>query len=147
LFQYSISGILLLEERRATSTEGATGESFPMKGTGGEALAALWRTLARAAPHLTRMTSFLRRRISMSPDHQIDLHGVRLFALAWLGVYPMMTLVSWLFGDVLLLLPLPIRTFILSGLMVGYTVVFWMPFIQRFNPARERVGGNVSIKP
>jgi len=83
----------------------------------------------------------------MSQDHQAGLHGVRLFALAWLGVYPMVTLVSWLFGDVLLTLPLPIRTLILSGLMVGYMVFFWMPFIQRFHPARERVGGNASIEP
>jgi antibiotic biosynthesis monooxygenase (ABM) superfamily enzyme len=83
----------------------------------------------------------------MPQDHQNGLHGGRLFALAWLGVYPMVTLVSWLTGDVLLTLPLPIRTLVLSGLMVGYMVFFWIPFIQRFHPARERAGGTVSIEP
>lgn len=67
----------------------------------------------------------------MSPDHQMSFHGGRLFAMAWMGVYPMVTLISWLFGGVLLALPLPIRTLVLSGLMVGYMVFFWMPFIQR----------------
>jgi hypothetical protein len=83
----------------------------------------------------------------MSADHQMGLHGGRLFALAWLGVYPIVTLVSWLFGDALLTMPLLIRTLVLSGLMVGYMVFFWIPFIQRFRPARERGGGNVSIEP
>jgi len=81
----------------------------------------------------------------MSQDHQTGLRGRRLFAMAWVGVYPVITLISWLFGDVLLALPLPIRTLALSGLIVGYMVFFWMPFIQRFTTARERGEGNVSI--
>ncbi|MBV9230395.1 MAG: hypothetical protein JOZ18_13885 [Chloroflexi bacterium] len=69
----------------------------------------------------------------MSQSHQINRHGGRLFALVWLGVYPMVTLVFWLFGDVLRILPLPIQTLVLSGLMVGYMVFLWMPFIHRFS--------------
>ena len=71
----------------------------------------------------------------MSHDHQMGLHGGRLFALAWVGVYPMVTLISWLFGGVLLALPLPIRTLVLSGLTVGYLLFFWMPFLQRVKQA------------
>jgi antibiotic biosynthesis monooxygenase (ABM) superfamily enzyme len=69
----------------------------------------------------------------MSQNHQISSHGGRLFGLVWLGVYPMITLVFWLCGDVLRILPLPIQTLVLSGLMVGYMVFLWMPFIQRFS--------------
>lgn len=72
----------------------------------------------------------------MSQDNQTDLHGGRLFVLAWIGVYPLVTLISLLFGDVLLTLPLAIRTLILSGLVVGYMVFFWIPIIQRFTKAR-----------
>lgn len=43
----------------------------------------------------------------MSYDHQIGFQGGRLFAMAWVGVYPMVTPISWLFGGVLLALPLP----------------------------------------
>ena len=72
----------------------------------------------------------------MSHDSQTGLHGGRLFVLAWIGVYPIVTLISLLFGDVLLTLPLAIRTFILSGLIVGYMLFFWIPIIQRFTKAR-----------
>ena len=34
----------------------------------------------------------------MSHDHKMGFNGGRLFALAWVGVYPMVTLISWLFG-------------------------------------------------
>jgi len=33
----------------------------------------------------------------MSQHSQTGLHGSRLFVLAWIGVYPMVTLISWLF--------------------------------------------------
>ncbi len=72
----------------------------------------------------------------MSQDNQTGFHGGRLFVLAWIGVYPVVTLISLLFGDVLLTLPLAIRTFILSGLVVGYMVFFWIPIIQRFTKAQ-----------
>lgn len=72
----------------------------------------------------------------MSQDSQTGLHGGRLFALAWIGVYPVVTLISWLFGDALLTLPLAVRTLILSGVIVGYMVFFWIPILQRFNKAR-----------
>jgi hypothetical protein len=75
-------------------------------------------------------------RISMLHDSQTDLHGGRLFVLTWIGVYPLVTLISLLFGDILLTLPLAVRTLILSGLVVGYMVFFWIPLIQRFNTAR-----------
>ena len=71
----------------------------------------------------------------MSQESQTGLHGGRLFVMAWIGVYPIVTLISVLFGDVLLALPLAIRTFILSGLVVGYMIFFWIPIIQRFAKA------------
>ena len=72
----------------------------------------------------------------MSQDSKTGLHGGRLFMMAWIGVYPIVTLISWLFGDVLLTLPLAARTLLLSGLIVGYMVFFWIPIIQRFYKAR-----------
>jgi antibiotic biosynthesis monooxygenase (ABM) superfamily enzyme len=68
----------------------------------------------------------------MSQNRTIGLHSVRLFVIAWIGVYPMVTLVSWLFGEGLQMLPLLVRTLVLSGLVVAYMVFFWMPFIRRF---------------
>jgi antibiotic biosynthesis monooxygenase (ABM) superfamily enzyme len=56
--------------------------------------------------------------------------------MAWIGVYPFVTLISWGFGELLLSVPLAIRTLFLSGLVVGYMIFFWIPFIQRFNRAR-----------
>jgi antibiotic biosynthesis monooxygenase (ABM) superfamily enzyme len=73
----------------------------------------------------------------MSRDHQKGLRGGRLFVLAWVGVYPMVTLISWLFGEVLQALPLLVRTFILSGLVVGYMVFFWIPLIGRVMNSRQ----------
>lgn len=72
----------------------------------------------------------------MSQDSQTGLHGGRLFVMAWIGVYPIVTLITLLFGEALLTLPLFIRTLVLSGLVVAYMIFLWIPFIQRFNTSR-----------
>jgi antibiotic biosynthesis monooxygenase (ABM) superfamily enzyme len=72
----------------------------------------------------------------MSQESQTGLHGGRLFVLAWIGVYPIVTLISLLFGELLLTIPLVIRTLILSGLIVAYMVFIWIPILQRFSRAR-----------
>jgi antibiotic biosynthesis monooxygenase (ABM) superfamily enzyme len=72
----------------------------------------------------------------MSADGHTGLHGTRLFLLAWIGVYPIVTLISMLFGELLLVLPLAIRTLVLSGVVVGFMVFVWIPVLQRFNRSR-----------
>ncbi|MCI0709978.1 MAG: hypothetical protein L0154_07425 [Chloroflexi bacterium] len=66
----------------------------------------------------------------MSQTRHTGLHGSRLFLLAWIGVYPMVTVISWIFSDELMSLTLPIRTLLLSGLIVAYMVFAWIPFVQ-----------------
>jgi hypothetical protein len=71
----------------------------------------------------------------MSQDSHNGIQRGRLFVWAWLGVYPVVTIISWLFGEALLGLPLALRTLIISGLIVGYMLFFWMPLVGRFNQA------------
>ncbi|MEM7726629.1 MAG: hypothetical protein AAF208_09685 [Cyanobacteria bacterium P01_A01_bin.45] len=53
----------------------------------------------------------------------------KLFLLTWLGIYPLITLVLHFFGKYLSLLPLPIRTFFLTGFLV-YLMTYWvMPIL------------------
>jgi antibiotic biosynthesis monooxygenase (ABM) superfamily enzyme len=73
----------------------------------------------------------------MSQHSQTGLHGSRLFVLAWIGVYPMVTLISWLFGEALMTLPLIMRTFVLSGVVVGFMIFLWIPLIQRVERVRN----------
>lgn len=69
----------------------------------------------------------------MSHTSQPVSHRRRLFLLAWVGVYPMVTLISLLFGDVLMTIPVLLRTLILSGLVVSYMVFVWIPIIEKYN--------------
>ena len=71
----------------------------------------------------------------MPHDHQMGFHGGRLFAMAWLGVYPLVTLISWLFGGILLALPLPIRTLVLEWLDGGLYGVF----LDAFHPEGQAI--------
>jgi antibiotic biosynthesis monooxygenase (ABM) superfamily enzyme len=72
----------------------------------------------------------------MTHPSRTGLQAGRFFVMAWIGVYPIVTLISLVFGELLLSVPLAIRTLFLSGLVVGYMTFFWIPFIQRFNRAR-----------
>lgn len=72
----------------------------------------------------------------MSRAKQTSLHGRRLFMLAWIGVYPMVTIITAVLSDELMRLALPFRTLLLSGLIVAYMVFAWMPFVQRLHGTR-----------
>jgi antibiotic biosynthesis monooxygenase (ABM) superfamily enzyme len=69
----------------------------------------------------------------MSQVERTRLHGSRLFVLAWIGVYPMVTIITWVFSDELMALTLRVRTLVLTGLIVGYMVFAWIPFVQWLN--------------
>ncbi|MGD1914360.1 MAG: hypothetical protein ACFB2X_27050 [Rivularia sp. (in: cyanobacteria)] len=49
----------------------------------------------------------------------------KLFLLTWLAIYPLITGILLLFGQQLSLLPLPLRTLILTGVLV-YLMTFWV---------------------
>lgn len=59
----------------------------------------------------------------------------KLFLLTWLAIYPLITIILHFFGRYLNLLPLPIRTLILTGILV-YLMSYWvMPILMKlFNP-------------
>ncbi len=48
--------------------------------------------------------------------------------LTWLAIYPLVTLMSWSFGEMLINLALPIRTLILSLVLVPIMSYVVMPF-------------------
>jgi uncharacterized protein len=47
--------------------------------------------------------------------------------LTWAAVFPLLTAANVVFGPVLALLPLPARTLLLTGLVVGVTTYVVMP--------------------
>lgn len=49
----------------------------------------------------------------------------KLFLLTWLAIYPLITLILHLFAQPLNLLPLPIRTLVLTGVLV-YLMTYWV---------------------
>lgn len=49
----------------------------------------------------------------------------KLFLLTWLAIYPLITVILFLFGQYLNLLPLPLRTLILTGILV-YLMTYWI---------------------
>lgn len=51
--------------------------------------------------------------------------------LIWLAIYPLITLLFFLFGDWLLLLPLPLRTLALTGVAVPIVFYVIVPFYNR----------------
>ena len=74
----------------------------------------------------------------MSQEDHTDIPGLRLFVAAWLGVYPLVTLISWLFGATLAALPLVLRTLILTGIVVSFMLFLWMPLIHHLNHRLNR---------
>lgn len=51
--------------------------------------------------------------------------------VVWLAIYPLITLILWTFGPNLALVPLPLRTLILTGVLVPTMVYGAIPFWQR----------------
>ena len=58
------------------------------------------------------------------------LHHKRTF-LIWLAIYPMVTLVFGFFGDVLMQLPLMLRTLFLTLIVVPMASYVVIPFYQK----------------
>lgn len=55
----------------------------------------------------------------------------KLFLLTWLAIYPLITLILYFFNQPLNLLPLPIRTLVLTGVLV-YLMTYWvMPMLMK----------------
>ncbi|MDJ0742042.1 MAG: hypothetical protein QNJ32_01635 [Xenococcaceae cyanobacterium MO_167.B27] len=55
----------------------------------------------------------------------------KLFLLTWLGIYPLITTILHFLGEFLALLPLPIRTLVLTGTLV-YLMTYWvMPMLMK----------------
>lgn len=65
----------------------------------------------------------------MKPSHKNEKHK-RAF-IVWLAIFPLITAVFYLFGDVLLLLPLLARTFLLTAVIVPLVFYFFVPFYTR----------------
>ena len=55
----------------------------------------------------------------------------KLFLLTWIAIYPLITGILWLFGPFLNTLPLPLRTLILTVLLVYLMTYIVMPRLQR----------------
>ena len=49
----------------------------------------------------------------------------KLFLLSWMAIYPLITVILFLFGQQLILLSLPLRTLISTGVLV-YLMTFWL---------------------
>jgi antibiotic biosynthesis monooxygenase (ABM) superfamily enzyme len=59
----------------------------------------------------------------------------KLFLLTWLGIYPLITALLWLFGPWLAALPLLLRTLLLTGVLVYAMTYGVMPLLTRlFQP-------------
>ncbi|MBE9048070.1 hypothetical protein IQ255_27360 [Pleurocapsales cyanobacterium LEGE 10410] len=68
-----------------------------------------------------RQTGFLKR----SPLTNKRPSRYKLFFLTWLAIYPLITVILHFFGKYLILLPLPLRTLILTGVLV-YLMTYWV---------------------
>lgn len=51
--------------------------------------------------------------------------------LVWLAIYPLVTLLFYLLGDLLLLVPLPLRTLVLTLIAVPLMSYLILPFYQK----------------
>lgn len=52
--------------------------------------------------------------------------------LVWIAIYPSITFLSYLIGDWLVALPLPLRTLILTGILVPLMVFVLLPLLRKF---------------
>lgn len=67
-----------------------------------------------------------------SPPAGPSVH--RRALVTWLSVYPLITIVLWLLGDVVVGMPLPLETLILTGIVVPLSVYIVVPRISRLLP-------------
>lgn len=75
------------------------------------------------------MTTYRQRLSSPSKNKRPTRH--KLFLLTWLAIYPLITIILHFFGRYLSLLPLPLRTLILTGVLV-YLMTYWvMPMLMK----------------
>lgn len=51
--------------------------------------------------------------------------------LIWLAIYPLITLISYLFGEYLAIIPTPLRTLILTVFLVPVMVYILLPLYTR----------------
>ncbi len=64
-------------------------------------------------------------------SHHKKQSPTKLFLLTWLAIYPLITIILHFFGKYLNVLPLPIRTLILTGVLV-YLMTYWvMPMLMK----------------
>ena len=52
--------------------------------------------------------------------------------ITWLAIYPPITLIFFVFGDWLLLLPIPIRTLLLTVVLVPFMTFLGVPLLSKW---------------
>ncbi len=86
---------------------------------------------------LCHMTTYRQKRslIKLPSPNKPSRH--KLFLLTWLAIYPLITIILYCFSKPLNLLPLPILTLILTGVLV-YLMTYWvMPMWKRIKVCPE----------
>lgn len=59
----------------------------------------------------------------------------KITALTWVGIYPLITLILWFFGENLSHIILPLRTLLLTLILVPLMTLLVMPFLRKiFGP-------------
>ncbi len=56
---------------------------------------------------------------------------LKLTLLTWVGIYPLITLILWLFGENLSHVTLPLRTLFLTLILVPLMTLLVMPFLRK----------------
>jgi antibiotic biosynthesis monooxygenase (ABM) superfamily enzyme len=51
--------------------------------------------------------------------------------MVWLAIYPTITFVSFIIGDYIKNLPLPLKTLIMTGILVPTMVFILLPFLRK----------------
>lgn len=51
--------------------------------------------------------------------------------MVWLAIYPTITIVSFLIGDLIKIFPLPLKTLIMTGILVPTMVFVLLPFLRK----------------
>jgi antibiotic biosynthesis monooxygenase (ABM) superfamily enzyme len=52
--------------------------------------------------------------------------------MVWLAIYPTITLVSFLIGDIIKSWPLPFKTLLMTGILVPLMVFVLLPLLRKF---------------
>ena len=51
--------------------------------------------------------------------------------MVWLAIYPTITIVSFMIGDTIKSLPLPLKTLLMTGILVPLMVFVLLPFLRK----------------